>query len=114
MNERVPKQVADVRDRFPEVYTAFTKLAEACHDQGGPLDDRSRKLVKLAIAIGHRHEGAVHSAVRHAIAAGVTRDELLHVAILSVTTIGWPAARAAMTWIEDVTEDSASSSSELD
>jgi alkylhydroperoxidase/carboxymuconolactone decarboxylase family protein YurZ len=104
MNKSIPNQVADVRSQFPEIWEAFSKLADACHDHGGPLDERSRKLAKLAIAIGHRHEGAVHSAVRHALAVGLSRDELLHVAVLSITTIGWPAARAAMTWIDDVTE----------
>jgi hypothetical protein len=29
-----------------------------------------------------------------------------HVALLAVTTIGWPAAYAAMTWIEEAVEDS--------
>jgi alkylhydroperoxidase/carboxymuconolactone decarboxylase family protein YurZ len=102
MAEGLPEQFAGVRERFPEIWDAFTRLAETCHEHGGPLDDRSRKLVKLAIAIGHRHEGAVHSAVRQALAAGLSREELLHVAMLAVTTIGWPAARAALTWIDDV------------
>ena len=102
MDERVPAQLEDVRQEFPEVWEAFTRLADACHDRGGPLEERSRKLAKLAIAIGNRHEGAVHSAARQAIAAGLTREELNHVAILAITTIGWPAARAALAWIDDV------------
>ena len=102
MDERVPAQVEDIRKEFPEIWDAFTRLADACHDRGGPLEERSRKLAKLAIAIGNRHEGAVHSAARQAIAAGLTRDELNHVAILAITTIGWPAARAALAWIDDV------------
>jgi alkylhydroperoxidase/carboxymuconolactone decarboxylase family protein YurZ len=112
MDNQVPEQVEDIRDQYPEIWDAFTKLAEACHDKGGPLDERSRKLVKLAIAIGHRHEGGVHSAVRHALAAGVTPEELRHVALLAVTTIGWPAARAALTWIDD--EADATTGADLD
>ncbi len=102
MKKGVPKQVAGVRAQYPAVWDAFSKLAETCHDQGGPLDEKSRRIAKLAIAIGLRHEGAVHSAVRQALAAGLTREELLHVAVLAITTVGWPSARAAMTWIEDV------------
>ena len=102
MDDRVPAQLEDVREQFPEVWQAFQRLAEACHDRGGPLDEKSTKLAKLAIAIGHRHEGAVHSAARQAIAAGLSREELNHVAILAITTIGWPAARAALSWIDDV------------
>ena len=33
---------------------------------------------------------------------GLSPDELRHVAILAVTTLGWPSAMAALTWIEDV------------
>jgi alkylhydroperoxidase/carboxymuconolactone decarboxylase family protein YurZ len=105
MSKGVPKQLTAVRDEFPAIWDAFTTLAEACHEQGGPLDERSRKLVKLAIAVGHRHEGAVHSAVRQARAAGLSREELLHVAMLAITTVGWPSARAALSWIEDVAAD---------
>jgi alkylhydroperoxidase/carboxymuconolactone decarboxylase family protein YurZ len=102
MTDNVPEQVAEVRDRYPEIWEAFARLADACHQHGGPLDERSRKLAKLAIAIGHRHEGAVHSAARQALAAGLQPEELHHVALLAVTTIGWPAARAALSWIDDV------------
>jgi alkylhydroperoxidase/carboxymuconolactone decarboxylase family protein YurZ len=102
MSNTIPDQVANLHKQYPEIWDAFTHLAATCHDRGGPLDERSRKLAKLAIAIGHRHEGAVHSAVRHALAGGLSREELVHVALLAITTIGWPAARAAITWIDDV------------
>ena len=101
MKKNAPKQVEVMRERFPQVWEAFTNLADACHERGGPLDEKSRKLVKLALAIGNRHEGATHSAVRHALAAGISREELRHVALLAITTIGWPAARAALSWIDD-------------
>ena len=47
MSKDAPKQVEDVRELFPEVWDAFSKLADACHERGGPLDEKSRKLVKL-------------------------------------------------------------------
>jgi alkylhydroperoxidase/carboxymuconolactone decarboxylase family protein YurZ len=92
----------DFSEELPEVWSAFSVLGDACHNSGGPLGEKSRRLAKLGIAIGARHEGAVHSAVRHALASGVTVEEMKHAAILSITTIGWPAAHAAVTWIEDV------------
>ena len=54
------------------------------------------------MAIAFRHEGAVHSAVRNALQSGISRQEVEHVAILAITTIGWRGAYAATTWIEDV------------
>ena len=100
MQEPVPESILDFRAVYPEVAEAFAALGEKCH-AAGPLDEKTRRLVKLGIAIAHRHEGAVHSAVRNAAQSGVTPQEMFHAAVLAVTTIGWPAAYAAMTWIDD-------------
>ena len=64
------------------------------------------KLTKLGIAIGTGSEGAVHSAVRKALQADVSKEEIMHVGILTITTIGMPHAIAAMTWIKDLFEKS--------
>ncbi len=101
MQERPPKSITSFEKNHPAVAEAFAKLGDACHEAGGPLDEKSRRLVKLGMAIAFRHEGAVHSAVRNAIQSGITREEIEHVVILAITTVGWPAAYAAMTWIDD-------------
>jgi alkylhydroperoxidase/carboxymuconolactone decarboxylase family protein YurZ len=44
----------------------------------------------------------VHSAVRHAKEAGILDSEIRHVIVLSITTIGFPRAMAAMSWADDV------------
>lgn len=96
----LPEKPAEFRARYPSIWEAFEKLGAACHE-AGPLEEKTRRLVKLALAIGHRHEGAVHSAVRNAADTGVTAEEMRHVALLAVTTLGWPAAFAALTWIDE-------------
>lgn len=98
--QTLPESVSGFRDRYPKVWEAFEQLGAECHE-AGPLDEKTRRLVKLALAVAHRHEGAVHSAVRNAQASGVSPDEMRHTALLAVTTIGWPAAFAALTWIEE-------------
>ncbi len=101
MRGPLPRSVVEFRSKYPEIWDAFAALGEKCHESG-PLDEKTRRLVKLGMAIAARHEGAVHSAVRNALVAGVTSEEMFHTAILSITTIGWPAAYAAMTWINEV------------
>jgi alkylhydroperoxidase/carboxymuconolactone decarboxylase family protein YurZ len=96
-----PAWLDSFEKQYPAVWEAFESLGKACHESGGPLEEKTRRLVKIALAIGTRHEGAVHSAVRQALASGVSKDEIYHVAILAITTCGWPAAYAAMTWIAD-------------
>lgn len=100
MQETRPDSITLFEKKHPAVWDAFAKLGEACHETG-PLDEKTRRLVKVAMSVAFRHEGAVHSATRNALKAGVAREEIEHVVILAITTIGWPAAYAAMTWIQD-------------
>lgn len=83
---------------YPAVHQAFEALAKAAHE-AGPLDERTRRLVKLAIAVGARLEGAVRSHTWQAKEAGISEAEMDHVVLLALTTIGLPAAVAARTWV---------------
>lgn len=98
---RLPKKVELFSASFGDVWQAFQKLGHECH-RSGPLDDRTRRLVKVGIAAAAQSEGALHSAVRNAKAAGISAAEIRHVIVLSITTIGFPRAMAAMSWTEDV------------
>ena len=98
-----PSSSADrIRKSHPEVWQRFTALANACHE-AGPLDERTRRLVKLALAIAAGTEGGTHSAVRHAKEAGISIEDMEHVVILGITTLGFPAAGRALAWIRDTT-----------
>ena len=44
--------------------------------KAGPLDENSRRLVKLALSIGAGLDGATHSAVRNAHKADITPEEI--------------------------------------
>lgn len=64
------------------------------------------RLVKLSLAIGAQSEGAVHSHVRRALEEDVSPEALEHAAILAIPTVGFPKAMAALSWIEDYTDES--------
>jgi alkylhydroperoxidase/carboxymuconolactone decarboxylase family protein YurZ len=90
--------------RFPKLGEAWGLAGEAGRD--GPLDDKTRLLIKLAVSLGAMREGAVHSAVRKAVAVGVTREQIEQVVALAASTLGFPAAVAVYSWVRDVlTED---------
>jgi alkylhydroperoxidase/carboxymuconolactone decarboxylase family protein YurZ len=97
----LPKTVKSFSASYSNVWRIFQKLGDACHG-AGPLDERVRRLVKIGIAAAAQSEGAVHSAVRHAKAAGIPADEIRQVIVLSITTIGFPRAMAAMSWADDI------------
>ncbi|UCE02657.1 MAG: carboxymuconolactone decarboxylase family protein [Candidatus Latescibacterota bacterium] len=103
MSEKLPDIIEALRTEHPDVWDAYTKLGDAA-SSAGPLDKKTQRLVKLALALGAREQGAVHSHARRAMRQGVTRDELLHVAFLGITTLGWPHATAGRSWILDIVE----------
>lgn len=107
MSEFLPPHYLRVRRRFTGIVEKHDALAGACYD-AGPLDPKARHLVKLGIAIGASHQGAVASHVRQALEAGASRDEVEHAALLAVPTVGFPAAAAALSWIDEVMEARAS------
>jgi 4-carboxymuconolactone decarboxylase len=100
-NKDLPKAVDEFRSKYPKVWETFNKLGDLSHE-AGPLDAKTRSLVKLALSIGAGLEGATHSAVRKARAAGVSADEMQHVALLAITTLGFPSAMRGMAWIGDL------------
>lgn len=92
--------------QYPDVWRAYDQLGAAVH-HAGPLDEKTRELVKLGIAIGNQTEGAVHSHTHKALDVGATSDEIKQVVLLSMPTIGFPNMMAALTWVDDILEEKA-------
>ena len=103
MTELPPSGAGKFASRFPEVWRAYEALGRA-GAECGPIDARTRRLIKLAMAIGAGSEGAVHSHARQGLAEGIGKDELLQVAVLAITTLGFPKAMAAFSWLRDIVD----------
>lgn len=97
----LPKPYEQFREQYAEVWNAYDQLGTAVH-AAGPLDAKTRELVKLALAVGAQTEGALHSHTRKALEAGLTPAEIRQVVVLALPTIGFPRMMAALTWIDDV------------
>ncbi len=78
----LPAPFKEIVKKYPDVCEAFKSRGTQCHN-AGPLDTKERKLAKLGIAIGAGSEGAVHSAVRNALQAEVSKEEIMHVGIIT-------------------------------
>ncbi|MDZ7827917.1 MAG: carboxymuconolactone decarboxylase family protein [Halofilum sp. (in: g-proteobacteria)] len=97
----LPATAGEIAERFPDVWSAYSALGESVAE-AGPLSERERRLVKIALAIGAGSEGAVHSHVRRAESEGLGRSAIEQVALLAIPTLGFPRAAAAMSWIGDL------------
>jgi 4-carboxymuconolactone decarboxylase len=97
-----PKTYEEFKARFPKLAEAWNLTREG--SEAGPLDERTRMLVKLAVSLGAMREGAVHSAVRKAVQAGVEAASIEQTVALAASTIGFPATVAVWTWARDILE----------
>ena len=97
----LPEIYVGFRERFPTLAAALDAVGKSV-DEAGPLDDRTRALVRLGVAIGSVAEGAVRSNTRKALAAGASPEEIVHVAVLAISVRGFPAAIAGLGWVDEV------------
>lgn len=103
MVKSMPGAAGELADMHPDIWKAYAALGRATAE-AGPLTDRERRLVKLALAIGAGSEGAVHSHTRRARSEGIEQAAVAQVALLAIGPLGLPRAVAAKTWIEDIKE----------
>ena len=95
-----PKAYQEFIKKFPELGQAWELIGQA--GRKGPLDERTARLIKLAVAMGAMREGAVHASVRKAKALGIPASEIEQVVALAAGTLGLPSTVACWTWVEDV------------
>jgi AhpD family alkylhydroperoxidase len=102
----LPQPYKKIREEFPKVAEAYDALGSATHE-AGPLDDKTRQLVKLALAVGAGLEGATHAHTRRALELGISPEEIKHVVMLGMTTLGFPSTVKAYVWVSDELDDKA-------
>jgi 4-carboxymuconolactone decarboxylase len=95
-----PRSYNRFKEKYPEIGARYEELGHAVH-HNGPLSERERALVKLAISGSQLYHSAFKAHIRKAIAAGLTRAEIEHVALLMLPTVGFPTMKAALGLIEE-------------
>ncbi len=98
---KLPGRFKKFQKDFPAVFAAYDSLGNATAE-AGPLDAKTRALVKLAIAVGSQLEGAIHSHTRRAVEAKCTAAEIRQTVVLATTTLGFPAMMKALSCADDI------------
>jgi 4-carboxymuconolactone decarboxylase len=75
---------------FPEINEAHEALGEKIHKESGPLPEKVRWLIKIAISGASRHHTALETHIKKAREAGATEAEIKHALLLLIQTVGFP------------------------
>ena len=76
------------KEDFPKIYSDHEALGKEIHENSGPLDEKTRWLIKIAISGASRHALALETHITKAREAGVTDDE--QALLLLIQTTGFP------------------------
>jgi len=94
---KLPKPYQAFRIDFPSVYAAYEALGTAVSN-AGPLDTKTRELIKLGMCAANGSETGVESHTHRALDAGATEREVEHAVMLGINTLGFSTMMAALTW----------------
>ena len=103
MEDKLPKRFVKFSKDYPDIAKAYFDLGTVVHN-AGPLDEKTRALLKMAISGASRQEGGFHAHVRKARLLGISKEEMQHVVLLTLPTLGFPSMIMLLSWIDDIFE----------
>lgn len=80
----------EFKREFPQVFAKYEELGNVIHESTGPLPEKNRWLIKIAISAALNHKRALGTHIRKAKAAGVATEEIVHTLLLLIPTAGFP------------------------
>jgi alkylhydroperoxidase/carboxymuconolactone decarboxylase family protein YurZ len=78
------------KEDFPKVYSKHEALGKEIHEKSGPLTEKVRWLIKVAISGASHHFIALETHIGKAREAGVTDEEIKHALLMLIQTTGFP------------------------
>jgi 4-carboxymuconolactone decarboxylase len=79
-----------LKKQFPKVYKKHEALGKEIHENGGPLPEKVRWLIKIAVSAATNHKIALQTHILKGREVGLTDQEILHALLLLVPTTGFP------------------------
>jgi len=100
MAKELPSTFKKFSARFPKLAEAHEQMGKAA--TAGPLSARELALVKIALCVGAGKESALRSHIRRATEGddGMSQEEVEHVIVQAMTTLGFPQTVQAWSWAQ--------------
>ena len=101
--KKLPKTFQSFVKQHAAIWDAHEQLSKACAE-AGPLDRKTRELIKIGISVGAGLETATKRHALMALENGASKEEIFQTTLMAMTTCGHPAAVAGWHWINSVIE----------
>jgi len=86
----IHKIFKEFKKEFPEIYKGHEELGKVIHEESGPLSEKVRWLIKIAISGASGHTLSLETHILKGKESGLTNDEIKHALLLIIQTNGFP------------------------
>ena len=101
----IEKNLKYFMENHGSIYRAYENYGKLVHEKGGPLDEKTRWLIKVALSTVSQYEYALRTHILKALKSGCTRDEIEHAIILVAPTAGFPKTMEGLLILRQVLQE---------
>lgn len=92
----IQKNLKYFTDNHEDIYKAYNAYGKAIDEDGGPLEEKTRRLIKVAVSATIQNQYSLTTHIKKAFKAGCTLEEIEHTLLLIAPTVGFPAMMKAL------------------
>lgn len=100
----IEKNLEYLIDNHGEIYDAYENFGKLVHEKGGPLDEKTRWLIKVALSTDCQYEYALRTHILKALKSGCTKEEIEHAILLVSPTSGFPKTMKGLLILRHILE----------
>ena len=92
----IQKNLKYFTDKHGDIYEAYSSYGKAIDENGGPLEEKTKRLIKVAVSATIQNEYSLTTHIKKALKAGCSLEEIEHTLLLIAPTVGFPAMMKAL------------------
>ena len=101
----IEKNLEYLTENHSDIYDAYKNFGKLVHEKGGPLDEKTRWLIKIALSTDGQYEYALRTHILKALKSGCTKEEIEHAILLVAPTSGFPKMMKGILILRDILEE---------
>jgi alkylhydroperoxidase/carboxymuconolactone decarboxylase family protein YurZ len=101
----IEKNLKYLIDNHGDIYDAYEKFGKAVHEKGGPLNEKTRWLIKVSLSTHCQNEYSLRTHILKALHHGCTKEEIEHAILLVAPTCGFPKMMRGLLIFSQVMEN---------
>ncbi|WP_407312380.1 carboxymuconolactone decarboxylase family protein [Desulfosporosinus sp. SB140] len=90
-----------------DIYKAYETYGHLVHTEGGPLDQKTCWLIKVALSTECQYPRALQTHILKALKSGCTEEEIEHAILLVAPSAGFPKTMAGILILRKILEETA-------